>query len=174
MTTIDDPQKIINHLGLKPLQFEGGYFRRTYSAPDSFPSGFLPAPFPAAPRPYSSAIYFFLTAEPDCFSTLHWLPNDEMYHFYLGDPVELLLLLADGSSRHIILGQDILAGQQVQFLVPQGTWQGSRLLPGGRYALMGNTLSTSFENSDFTEGDYTSLAGQYPHEAALIKNLTRR
>jgi uncharacterized protein len=173
MSSSLDPQKIIEYLNLKPLQFEGGFFRRTYTAPNSFPSGFLPAPFPAAPRPFSSAIYFFLTDEPDCFSTMHRLPNDEIYHFYLGDPVELLLLLDDGSSHHVTLGSDILAGQQVQFVVPQGVWQGSRLLPGGRFALLGNTLSPAFENSDFIEGDYVSLVRQYPHEETLIKSLTR-
>ena len=65
-----------------------------------------------------------------------------MYHFYLGDPVELLLLFLGrnqpaGYSGHMIW----LAGQQVQFVVPAGAWQGSRLMPGGSFALLGTTMA---------------------------------
>ena len=78
-------------------------------------------------RIFGSAIYYLLTAEPDCFSALHKLPTEEIYHFYLGDPVEMLLLYPDGRIERVILGQDLLGGQQVQFVVPtqcraKGVW----------------------------------------------------
>ena len=75
---------------------------------------------------------------------MHQLKSDEIYHFYLGDPVEMLLLYPDGNCEKIILGQNILEDNHVQFVVPKGVWQGSRLLPGGNYALLGTTVSPRF------------------------------
>ena len=40
------------------------------------------------------------------------LPTEEIFHFYLGDPVEMLQLSADGSGRVIRMGQDILHGEK--------------------------------------------------------------
>ncbi len=125
---------IIKHLNLTPLPVEGGYFRRTYLKSDESPSGTS-----------ASAIFYFLT--PDTCSLLHRLPKDELYHFYVGDPVELLVLDDHGGRRHI-LGSDILGGQKVQHLVPAGFWQGSRLVSGGRFALMGTTMCPAFADED--------------------------
>ena len=44
---------------------------------------------------------------------MHRLPTDELWHFYLGDPIELVLLDSDGSDEIVILGQDVLAGQRI-------------------------------------------------------------
>ena len=63
---------------------------------------------------------------------MHRLPTDELWHFYLGDPIELLLLYSDGSDELVILGQDVLAGQRIQTVVPAGTYMGARLRPGRR------------------------------------------
>jgi predicted cupin superfamily sugar epimerase len=167
------PQKIIDLLGLRPLTVEGGFYRRTYYAPEALPAGSLPSRYPAADRPFASAIYFLLTSDRDSFSALHRLPTDEIYHFYLGDPVEMLQLLDDGSSRHIHLGQDILNGQQVQFIAKKGIWQGSYLLPGGAFALLGTTMAPAFEDSDFEVASRMDLLQTFPHEQALITRLTR-
>jgi len=47
-------------------------------------------------KPLCSAIVALLTDDPSSFSDMHRLPTDEIWHFYLGDPIELLLLHADG------------------------------------------------------------------------------
>ena len=60
----------------------------------------------------------------DTFSALHRLPSDELFHFYLGDPVKMLQLHPDGSSCVITLGPDLKAGQQPQAVVPRAVWQG--------------------------------------------------
>ena len=90
-----------------------------------------------------------------------------------GDPVELLELLPDGTSRVTVLGSDLCAGQEVQHVVPAGAWQGSRLCPGGRYGLMGTTMSPGYEDSDYEHAsDPEALIAQYPAEAARIRLLT--
>ncbi len=144
-------EEIIRVLDLQPLPGEGGYYRETYRS--------------AA----STAIYYLLT--PESHSRLHRLPGDEVYHFYRGDPVELLLLFADDCGELVRLGPDLVAGQRPQVVVPAGVWQGSRLVPGGRWALLGTTMAPPFEFDQFTPGDAEALAVRYPDFAALIHAL---
>jgi uncharacterized protein len=74
-------------------------------------------------KPLCSAIIALLVDDPTVSSDMHRLPTDELWHFYLGDPIELLLLYSDGSDELVILGQDVLAGQRIQTVVPpERTW----------------------------------------------------
>jgi predicted cupin superfamily sugar epimerase len=166
------PEQIIRHFALRPLPVEGGFFTQTYRAADTLPQHVLPPRYSSA-RSLGSAIFYLLKPDPDVFSALHRLPTDEIYHFYLGDPVEMLLLHPNGTSQRAILGQDILNGQHVQFAVPHGVWQGSYLMTGGRFALMGTTMAPGYDDSDFTGGDRAALVVQYPDQAELIRRLTR-
>jgi predicted cupin superfamily sugar epimerase len=164
--------RLIQHLGLEPLPGEGGLFVEIYKASESIPPTALPERYPS-PRAFSTAILYLLTDEPESFSAMHRLLTDEIYHFYLGDPVEMLLLFPDGRSQTAILGPDVLTGQQVQFVVPQGVWQGSHLQPGGSYALIGTTMAPGYENEDFMLGQCENLVNEYPEAAGLIRQLTR-
>ncbi|MFQ5776908.1 MAG: cupin domain-containing protein [Terriglobia bacterium] len=166
------PEQLIKHLDLKPLPVEGGYFRQTCRAEEMVPAEALPARYRSA-KAFSTAIYYLLTSDPDSFSALHTLPTAEVYHFYLGDPVEMLLLHPDHRSERVVLGQDVLNGQYVQFIVPRGVWQGSRLIPGGRYALLGTTMAPGFDAQDYAGGDRDVLIRGYPEHGELIGALTR-
>jgi hypothetical protein len=165
-------EQLIRHLGLEPLPVEGGWFRQTYLAAENIPRDALPARYGDA-KPFGTAIYFLLTDEPDCFSALHKLPTDEIYHFYLGDPVEMLLLHPDGRSERVVLGPDVMRGQRVQFVAPRDAWQGSRLVAGGKFALLGTTMAPGFTLPDFALGARDALVRAYPGEADMIRALTR-
>jgi predicted cupin superfamily sugar epimerase len=163
-------EEIKKLLDLQPLPIEGGYFRQTYIAGDEIAKDHLPKRY-SENKAVSSAIYFLLT--PDSFSALHKLPTDEIYHYYLGDPAELLELHPDGTSRKVILGADILNGQQVQHVAPQGVWQGSRLIPGGEWTLLGTTMAPAYTQADFELGEAAQLISEFPSEEKLIRKLTR-
>lgn len=162
-------EDLIRLLGLEPLEPEGGYFRQTYRAAETIPRAALPARY-VADKAFSTAIYYLLT--PDTQSALHRLPTDEVYHFYLGDPVTLLQLYPGGASEMVTLGPRIDQGQRVQAVVPAGTWQGSLLNPGGAWVLMGTTMAPGFDDSDFALGERAALLAQYPERAELIVRLT--
>lgn len=117
-----------------------------------------------------TSIYYLLTQ--DTHSAMHRLPADELYHFYLGDPVELLLLLPDGSGRILVLGNDLARGEMLQVLVPAGAWQGSRIRPGGRMALMGTTMSPGFRFSDYLQGSADELIERFPDWKDMIRTLS--
>ncbi len=163
---------LIEELSLEILPVEGGHFRQTYKADETVPVA-VPGRENLVLKPRSTAIIYLLSADPDSFSALHALPTDEIYHFYLGDPVELLLLKQDGASEVITLGHDVLNGQHVQFAVPAGVWQGSRLVPGGEFALLGTTMAPGYIDGDYTPGERQPLIRQYPDRAELITLLTR-
>jgi uncharacterized protein len=157
-------------LNLQPLAVEGGYFAETYRSKLALTQQSLPSGF-RGDRALSSAIYYMLT--PDTFSAMHRLKGDELYHFYLGDPTEMLILKPDGTGEIALLGQDIVSGMRLQHLVPAGAWQGSRLVPCGKFALMDTTMSPAFDPADFDLGNGDELGIQYPDYLNLIAVLTR-
>jgi predicted cupin superfamily sugar epimerase len=162
--------EVIRLLELVPLPVEGGYFRETWRSPESLDAAVLPPRFPAS-RSLATSIFYLLTS--DTFSALHRLRSDEIFHFYLGDPVEMLQLFSDGAARRRILGPDLAGGQSPQVVVPHGTWQGSRLLEGGAFALLGTTVSPGFDYGDYETGELESLVREYPDEADAIRRLIR-
>lgn len=162
-------EEVLELLALKPLPGEGGFYRETYRSKLELPKSVLPAPYGEA-RSAGTAIYYFLT--PDTVSAMHRLPGDEIFHFYLGDPVEMLQLHVDGTAEVVVLGNDLAAGERPQVVVPGGTWQGSRLVSGGRYALMGTTMAPGFDFDDWEAGDRAELLERYPEQARRIAGLT--
>jgi len=159
-------------LGLKPHPIEGGYFRETYRAAAVVPAAALPPSYAGdAERSFATAIYYLLT--PDTFSELHRLPTEEVFHFYFGGPVRMWQLFPDGQARQVVLGPDILAGQEPQVVVPAGVWQGSYLEDGAEYALLGATMAPGFDYADYVSGERTLLIERYPQLADEIRRLTR-
>ena len=164
------PDQVIRHLKLTPLTPEGGYYRETYRSDETVAAGTLSARYSGG-RSMWAAIYFLLT--PDAFSAMHRLSTDEVYHFYLGDPVELVELSPGASSNVVSIGPNILQGMMLQHVVRRGTWQGLRLAPGGKMALLGTTTAPGFDQVDYEHGDKDRLLAEYPEAEDLIRALTR-
>ncbi len=162
--------EIIGTLGLVKHPQEGGYFLETYRSSQSIPIKNLPPGY-GGDRPFSTAIFYMLT--PDTCSEMHRLRGDEIFHFYLGSPVEMLQLFPDGSGKRVIIGNDIQQGMILQVVVPAGVWQGSRLVPGGEFALLGTTMSPGFDFADYQPAVREELIHRYPRFKDLIKILTR-
>ena len=114
MPTRPSAADLKRHWGLAEMQTEQVFFVQTYVDPKSGLDG----------RSCSSAIIALVTDDPATFSDMHRLPTDELWLFHLGDPIELLLLHPDGRDELVILGPDVLDGQEVQHMVPAGTWMG--------------------------------------------------
>ena len=167
MSSIQRPSasQLIELLQLQPLPVEGGLFRQSWRSS-------LKVDVHGCQHPAGTAIYGLLTDEPDSFSALHRLRSDEVWHFYLGDPVGMLLLHPGGRIERVVLGADLFGGQVLQQVVPAGCWMGAKLLAGGRYGLFGCTSAPGFIEADYEGGD-ARLASQYPQAASEIAALLR-
>ncbi|HVP14807.1 MAG TPA: cupin domain-containing protein [Terriglobales bacterium] len=165
MLSAEDVKRLLN---LEPLEREGGFFAESYRSRDILGAGVLAGL--GAPRALASAIYYLL--EPGTFSALHRLRSDEIYHFYLGDPVEMLLLDPERGARVLRLGGDLLGGDRPQAVVPAHVWQGSRLVAGGRWALLGTTMAPGYDPADFELGARADLIARWPEQRERIEALT--
>lgn len=154
-----DADEIRALLRLEAHPLEGGFFVETWRSAHALSATALD-PSAADRRALGRAIYYLLT--PGTVSSMHRLRWDEIFHFYLGDPVEMLLLAPGEEGRLATLGVDLASGQRPQLIVPAGVWQGARLADGGRVALLGTTMAPGFDAADFEIGGIEALAGQWP------------
>jgi predicted cupin superfamily sugar epimerase len=100
------------------------------------------------------------------------LSADEIWHFYAGDPLRLILLYPDGSSQDVIMGNEPLKRQHVQFVIPAGTWQAGHLLDGGKFSLYGCTLAPGFTGDIFEGGSSAHLLSKYPDRGDDIRKFS--
>ena len=145
-----------------------GYVRVTFVSRQAIAPGGLPAPF-ADGRPLGSALYFLVT--PDAPVRLHRIRNDQLYHYYLGDPLEVFLLHSNGSAERVIVGPDLRAGQRVQLLIPGNTFHTARLVRPMGWFLGASTEWPGVVPADVEIGNLDKLAGKYPSVAADLRAI---
>lgn len=160
-------QDIIDMLALEP-NATCGYVRISYTSKLSIRADALPPPL-ARSGPVGSALYFLVT--PHAPVRLHRIRNDQLYHYYLGDPLELFLLHNDGATERVVVGPDLCAGQRVQQLIPGDTYHTARLLGSGRWFLGASTEWPGVTPQDVEIGDLEHLATKYPGVAPEIRAI---
>jgi uncharacterized protein len=103
-------------------------------------------------------LYFMVTA--DARIRLHRIRSDQMYHYYIGEPLEVLLLYPDGTGEIKVLGADLNGGMRSQLLIPGGTYHTSRLGKGSAvtaFSLLGTTEWPGFEPADLELAEPSTL-----------------
>ena len=147
---------------------EGGYFRRTFQADHR-----EMLETEGGSRYLMTSIYYLLTEESPV-GQFHFNQSDILHYFHLGDAIEYSLIHADGSLQTLVMGSDVLAGQQLQLHVPGGIWKASRLLNGSNgFGLISEAVSPGFDFADMEMGNRQKLSAEYPQHRALIEKLTR-
>jgi uncharacterized protein len=131
--------ELIRTLELKPHP-EGGFYRETYRSAARVTVDGRPT------RNALTTIYFLLAS--GSFSAWHRVSSDEVWHWYEGEPLELLLASADFSVVQRRRLGPVGAGTEPMVTVPADWWQAAR--PLGAYALCGCTVAPGFEFEDFT------------------------
>jgi predicted cupin superfamily sugar epimerase len=167
MTDKLSPDEILNLLKLEP-NATCGFVRQTFLSNQSVAAGVLPPPFAEA-RPVGSALYFMVT--PSAPVRLHRIRNDQLYHYYLGDPMEVFMLRADGGTERVIVGPDLRNGQRVQLLIPGNTFHTARLVGHGLWFLGASTGWPGVIPADVEIGNVDLLAANYPAVAADLRSI---
>ncbi len=145
-----------------------GFVRVSFVSPQPIAPGGLPAPFTDG-RPAGSALYFMVT--PEAPVRLHRIRNDQLYHYYLGDPLEVFLLYGDGTTERVVVGPDLRGGQRVQLLIPGDTFHTARLIGPKRWFLGASTEWPGVVPADVEIGDLDALAARYPAVAADLRAI---
>ena len=156
-----DANEIIAHYKLAPHP-EGGFYRRTYASE-------VQTFFLGSKRPVCTAILFLLKAGQ--YSRLHRIPQDEMWHFYLGDPLRLAIISPAGETNEIILGNDIAAGQLIQYNVPATSWFGASPARNSAFSLVGCTVAPGFCMDELELGEAEALLPLFPSARHLIEEF---
>ncbi len=158
---------------MKRIPQEGGWFAVTYTSEDLLDGGMLPPRYAGRSHAAGGAIVVVVT--PRDFSAMHRLQTDEVWHFYGGSPLKMLLLYPDGKGRTVTLGSNVLGGELVQFTVPKRVWQGAAPIDSTArsFSLIGTQMSPGFESSDFEIGYRDELQREYPAFAESCGRLTR-
>ena len=148
-------------LGLEPHP-TCGFVAETYRSPLKIPPNALPEAYDdTGERPYGSALYFLVT--PQAQIVMHRIRSDQLYHHYLGDPLEVLMLFPDGTGAVAAVGADLAAGERPQLFIPGGTFHTSRLpASGGGFALLASTEWPGVEPPDVEHGNIEELLASYP------------
>jgi predicted cupin superfamily sugar epimerase len=142
---IDEAYALIERLGLQALEGEGGFYRKIYTHRRG--SAIL-----------GGTIYYLIT--PDSFSSLHYLPTDELWYFLQGSPLQQLILFPDGRHSLTRLGP-VAKDQNPVTIVPGGCYQGTRLLGNEGYALCATTMCPPFDPDKYIQGT-KNLMLEYP------------
>ncbi len=145
-----------------------GFVRVTFVSKQTIAAGGLPAPFSEG-RPLGSALYFMVT--PGAPVRLHRIRNEQLYHYYLGDPLEVFLLHADGTIERIIVGPDLRSGHRVQLLIPGNTFHTARLIGRRQWFLGASTEWPGVLPADVEIGNLDELAGKYPSVALDLRAI---
>jgi predicted cupin superfamily sugar epimerase len=161
------PEKVQQLLDLEP-NATCGFVRVTFLSKQAIAPGGLPAPF-ADGRPLGSALYFLVT--PHAPVRLHRIRNDQLYHYYLGDPIEVFLLQSGGRAERVVVGPDLVGGQRLQLLIPGGTFHTARLIGRRRWFLGASTEWPGVLPADVEIGDVERMAGEYPSVAADLRAI---
>ncbi len=156
---------IIEQLGLNP-RGTCGFMGETFVSKLQIPAAVLPADYKGS-RPLGGVFYFLVT--PQSGVQLHRIRSDQMYHHYLGDPLEVLLLGAGGTGEVYVVGPDLVAGMRPQLLIPGATFHAGRVRPGGvGYSLLGTSVWARADPSDVEIGDPVKLRAAYVGAEAKI------
>ena len=161
-------EEIKTMLGLEPHP-TCGFVAETYRSPLKIPTSALSEAY-EGDRPYGSALYFLVA--PDRQIVMHRIRSDQLYHHYLGDSLEVLLLYPDGKGEVVTVGSDLGAGERPQLFVPGGTFHTSRLGAGASYALLASTEWPGVEPPDVEHGDIEALMEAYPDFREEIRAFT--
>jgi predicted cupin superfamily sugar epimerase len=145
--------ELLRDLDLQPHP-EGGHFRELFRShlrvrPDRAEDD----------RSALTTIYFLLASGER--SRWHRVTADEAWHFYEGDPLELLWLDPGGRRLHRVLLGPVGDGREPVHVVPAGCWQAAR--PTGAFSLVGCTVGPGFEFEDF------SMLDAHPEVAERIR-----
>jgi uncharacterized protein len=162
------------HFWINKLQLlkhpEGGYYREVYRSEEFIHKKNLPDRYSSF-RSFSTSIYFLLESHE--FSAFHQLKSDEIWHFYEGSAITIVMILPEGEIKKVILGRNPDGNENHQALIPKGCWFAAQVNQSDSFSLVGCTVAPGFDFEDFEIGKREKLINLFPKYASIINQFCR-
>lgn len=162
-------KEYVDKLQLK-VHPEGGYFSEVYRSEELIKVNHLPERYNSS-RSFSTSIYFML--EENQFSSFHRLKSDELWHFYDGTALTIIVINEKGLLDTIRLGNDLNKSETFQTVIKKNSWFAAELIDKNSFALIGCTVSPGFDFDDFELGNRNDLVKEFPQYEEVIVKFTR-
>jgi predicted cupin superfamily sugar epimerase len=149
---------------------EGGYYKEVYRSGEFVHKKNLPDRYSSF-RSFSTSIYFLLESHE--FSAFHRLKSDEIWHFYEGSAITILVISPQGEFSKLSLGRNPDENQSYQALIPKGYWFAAHVNTPDSFSLVGCTVSPGFDFEDFELGEKIILTQLFPEHVEIINRFCK-
>jgi hypothetical protein len=149
---------------------EGGYYKEVYRSNEFVHKKNLPDRYSSF-RSFSTSIYFLL--ESNEFSAFHRLKSDEIWHFYEGAAISIVMIFPNGEFKIILMGHETDAKEVYQAVIPKGCWFAAHVNGKDSFSLVGCTVAPGFDFEDFELGKRDDLLKLFPQHRDLIARFTK-
>ncbi|HOY30399.1 MAG TPA: cupin domain-containing protein [Bacteroidales bacterium] len=160
----------IENLQLQPHP-EGGYFREIYRSLEYIGTDLIHIRYDSG-RCFATSIYFLLKSSQ--ISAFHRLKSDEIWHFYEGSSITVYMIDEEGRLTENILGRHVPDHEQLQLVIPHGSWFAAEIKHPGSFSLVGCTVAPGFDFKDFELAEKSSLMKSFPQHSELIGKMCVR
>ena len=157
-------QSVISLLDLAPHPCEGGYFKRTYTAPEKIV-------LPLGERNIMSSIYYMLSDDSP-IGYMHRNRSDIVHYYHGGGALKYILLSPEGELSETVLGHNLVGGEKLQLLVPGGYWKASILLAGD-YGLISEAVAPGFDPDDNELADREFIKKHFPKHYSVVEGYIK-
>jgi predicted cupin superfamily sugar epimerase len=159
-------EQVISQLNLEH-HFEGEYFRQTFKAEhrDKVTTA-------RGDRTTMTAIYYMLTDD-NSIDHFHTKYSNCIEFYHMGAPITYHMIYPDGHYEKVVVGPDMLNGQQLQLALPGGTYKAAELTSGA-YGLVSEAVAPGWEISDMIDVSQDELLKQFPQHKVIIELLANK
>ena len=148
-------ENIIKKLSMRK-HIEGGYFCETHQS-----EIVVDTTREDNKRPIITSIFYMLTDDRP-IGYFHKNQSDIIHYFHAGSALTYLVIEPNGELKKIKLGADILADEQLQFVVKGGCWKAT-ILEQGEYGLLGEAVAPGFDYKDMEIATKEHLQSLFPN-----------
>ncbi|ABS77618.2 cupin [Coxiella burnetii] len=162
---------IIEKYGLESLPEEGGHFKLIEKSDHKIS---VPKERYESGERYAFSLIYYCLGKNE-FSAWHRLKSDEEWQWQEGGPLNLYMIVSDGTFNKVKLSPTSDPKSVSSFVVPKDTWFSAFIDTQTEEdcSLVTCKVTPAFEWEDFEIGNREELIKQFPQHAKIIKEFSR-
>lgn len=192
--------EIIDHFKLSAYPIiNSGYSGLIYKSNINIKKNYLPKGFKAKNYTLFSSIYYLLPENGKL--KFHATKATKQFHYYIGEPILIIVIEPNGKLNKIILGNNLLGKEQLQLIVHENSYVAAKVYSTNnhqinklkninnkfynnniyknnikdnnlKYSMIGCTTIPSWEIEDCIRPTYKELIKKFPQHKQIIAEFT--